>query len=374
MQQERTLAPATNWRQVLVFLGLTFGLTYLLDLVVYLTVGYGQQLGTGLLLQVQMLIPATVAILLQLLVFRNSPIYHLEERPRWFFYFYVVYALIYALTALSTAFVSSATYQTIAAVIVQALNLGGLLFLVILRLLSGKEAFERAGLAGGKVRYWVLFSLLLVVIYGAMVGLNVLFGLGQAVDVQEFLEQASGGQTTGLEGIPDFAILLITGFQAVFLAPFIALLIAFGEEYGWRSYLQGELVKMGKVRGVLLVGIIWGLWHAPVILMGHNYPGYPVLGVFLMTLYTIALAFFFGFAMLKSESVWLAAFLHGLNNQVLSFLILMVYRPDDPVFSFGVGLYGLVVWALVVAAILILGREEWTTPVEAELPVEMASP
>ena len=101
--------------------------------------------------------------------------------------------------------------------------------------------------------------------------------------------------------------------------------------------------------------------------MGHNYPAYPLLGVVLMTLYTIALSFVFGFAMLKSGSVWLAAFLHGLNNQVLSVITLMVFRPNDPVYSFGIGMYGLLVWALIVAAILILWRKEWRLPVEPAL-------
>jgi membrane protease YdiL (CAAX protease family) len=145
----------------------------------------------------------------------------------------------------------------------------------------------------------------------------------------------------------------------------LALPIAFGEEYGWRGYLQGELIKMGRVRGILLVGVIWGLWHAPIIAMGHNYPGYPVLGILLMTLYTIALGFLLGYAVLKSGSVWLAAFLHGLNNQAAAFLIAAVFRPDDPVFSFGLGLYGLIVWAIVVAGLLLLDRKTWTAPAQA---------
>ena len=93
-----------------------------------------------------------------------------------------------------------------------------------------------------------------------------------------------------------------------------------------------------------------------------------------MTLYTIGLGFLFGYAVLKSGSVWLAAFLHGLNNQVAAFLLAMVYRPDDPVFSFGIGLYGLIVWAIVVAGLLLFDRKVWASPEEPrageQLPVE----
>jgi membrane protease YdiL (CAAX protease family) len=358
-------AAKTNWKQVLIFIGITFGLTYLLDLGLYLTVGYGQQTGTGMLLQVQMLIPATIAIVLQLFLFKNSSIYHLRERSRWFFYAYLAYALFYAALAVSVVFISNTTYQTVISVIAQLLNVGVLLLVILLRLLAGKEAFARAGLGGGKVWQYLLFGLLFVAIYSLMVALNALFGLGHAVDAKEFIKQASGGQATGLDTIPGWALLLLTGFQSVILGPFLGLLITFGEEYGWRGYLQSELIKIGKVRGILLLGVIWGLWHTPIILMGHNYPGYPVLGSFLMVLYCIALAFLLGFAVLKSGSVWLAAFLHGLNNQVYSFLVLMVYTPNDPIFSFGVGIYGLLVLALIVGVLLVLARREWATPVGA---------
>jgi membrane protease YdiL (CAAX protease family) len=371
-QQAHTNTTTANWRQVSLYLGITFGLTFLLDLLLHLTVGYGQNVGTGLVFQTRMLIPAAVAIALQFFVFRDSRIYHLKERPRWFFFFYLAYAGFYALMACSVLFVSNTIYQTIASVVVQLVNIGGLVFLVIWRLVSGREAFEVAGLAGGKIRYWITFGLLVVLVCAAMTGLNALFGLGQAVDVQEFLRQASGGQATGLEALPSAVVLLIVGFQTVFLGPMLGLLLAFGEEYGWRGYLQGELIKLGKVRGILVVGIIWGLWHFPVILMGYNYPGYPVLGILLMTLVTILLSFLFGYAMLKSGSVWLAAFLHAVVNQTLSFLILMIYAPADPVYSFGIGLYGLVVWALVIGAILLLDRKEWLSPVEPRLQVELA--
>ena len=369
MQRSGATEAAVNWRQVALFVALTYALAYLLDLLLYGTVGYGQNLGAGLLLQVQMLIPASVAIALQLFVFKDSRIRNLQDRSRFFFYFYLAYAGIYAALAVSTVLITDSSYQTIASIMAQALNVGGLIFLAVLRLVSGKDAFERAGLKGGKFKYFLLFGLLLVAIYGSMSLLNYSMGLGQRVDVQMFLREASGGQPTGMEEAPDLVVLLVTGVQSVLLGPLLALLLAFGEEYGWRGYLQGELTKLGNVRGIVLVGLIWGLWHAPVILMGHNYPGYPLLGVLLMTLYTLALSFFFGYAVLKSGSIWLAAFLHGLNNQVLSFLNLMVVRVEDPVYSFGVGIYGLAIWGLVVAGILILGRKTWTGPsVQTDYP------
>jgi uncharacterized protein len=140
--------------------------------------------------------------------------------------------------------------------------------------------------------------------------------------------------------------------NTVLIGPFLGLVLAFGEEYGWRGYLQSELVKIGRIKGILVLGIIWGLWHAPLILMGYNYPGYPLLGVILMTCYTIGLAYFLGYAVLKTGSIWLAAYLHALNNQALAYMAIAVYAPKNPALSFGIGVPGLVLLGLVVLLIL----------------------
>jgi membrane protease YdiL (CAAX protease family) len=344
------------WKEVGVFLVLTFGLTLLLNLLLYLTTSYDSPSPSlGLILQAQMLLPAFSAILLQMFFFKSSPIHvsAYRERPRWFFYFFLAYTVFYLVASLLAVSTGNDVAVAPIMVVAQVLTLGGLILVVVLRLVCGGEAFQRAGLAWGKPKYWILFGLLVIAVYGLMTGLNWLLGLGEAVDIKAYISQAAPEQAAAIELVPSAMLLLSTGFQAVLLSPFMALIIAFGEEYGWRGYLQNQLIRLGKIRGVLLLGVIWGLWHAPVIAMGHNYPGYPVAGIFLMVLYTIALSFIFGLAVLKSGGIWIAAFLHGLNNQVYSFLSAMVYKPDDPVLSFGVGLYGVVI-LLIVAGLLLL--------------------
>jgi membrane protease YdiL (CAAX protease family) len=343
-----------NWNQVGLFLALTFGLTWTLNLVLWLAVGYGENLATGLLLQLQMLLPAFCAIVLGMFVFRGSTLFRVRidrERPRWFFYYFLAYTIIYAVLGGVMLFVTDPTAQVIAGGVAQALTLLGLVLLIALRLASGRESYARAGLSGGRVVYWVLFGIGFVLFYAVQIGLNYLFRLGQRVNIPEFLAALPSPQAQMMQ--PN-TFLLITALQAVLLAPFIALLLGFGEEYGWRRYLQDELIGLGKVKGILLVGVIWGVWHAPVILMGHNYPGHPVAGVFLMIGYTIGLAFVLGYAALKSGSVLLAAYLHALNNQVVAFLTLIVYKPNHPVFSFGIGLYGVISLGVVVLLILLL--------------------
>jgi len=347
-----------RWSEVMAFLVTTFALTFLLDLAIWLSGGLHPGPALGILLQLQMLLPASSAIFLGLFVFESSPLRQLrahKEQPRWFYYYFLAYAVAYAV--LGWAAISSLDAALMAAGAAQLLTLLGLMLLVALRTKGGRESSEQAGLSWGRPRYWLLFGAGFLLFYALQTALNYLLHLGQPVDVVQLLIQIAPGEREQLSAMGSTNLLLITAAQSVLLAPFLALVIAFGEEYGWRGYLQGELMKVGRARGVLLLGAIWGLWHAPVILMGYNYPGYPVLGVFLMTGYTVGLSVVLGYVVLKSGSVILVSFLHALNNQTQSFLIMMVYKPSDPVFSFGIGIYGLI--CLGIVALLILRDPIW---------------
>ena len=71
-----------------------------------------------------------------------------------------------------------------------------------------------------------------------------------------------------------------------------------------------------------------------------------------MLLFSLGLAFLLGYAVLKAKGVWIAAFLHALVNQSFSFFMGMIYTPADAAYSFGIGIPGLIVLALLVAVIL----------------------
>jgi uncharacterized protein len=344
-----------NWGQVGLFLALTFGLTWLLNWVLW-RVGFGTP-SMLVLLQLQMLLPASSAILLGMFVFTNSPIYFRDLAPRVaaFLIFFLILALVYVGLAVGVS--NDPGQLQVYSGAGTGLAVLGLLFALLLRFIGGRDAFARAGLRWGRPRYWLLGGVGFVLFYVIQILLNGLFGLGHAPDTESLASLATrAGMTT--------QTLMVVGFvQSVVVSPFLAILIAFGEEYGWRGYLQSELVKLGKVRGILLLGVIWGMWHAPIIAMGYNYPGYPVVGPILMTGYTVGLAFPLAYAVFKSGSVWLAAYLHALNNQVLSTLAMLVNTPNDPVFSFGIGIYGLA--SIAIVDLLILRDPIWRAPVQS---------
>ena len=335
-----------NWGHVGAFLGLTFGLSWLLDLIIYLHGGLDKP-GTVSVIQLQMLQPAFSAIVLGMFFFPESPLYHrrLAGRGRWFYYYFLLFTVIYALGSLGEWLVpSQGTMAQVAAIVPQLLTILGLIVLVILSFVAGREAMSRVWLSWGNWRYWLLFAPTIVGFYVLQVVLNALFGLGPV----------HPSPTAAPPGLNPTLFSILAAVQSVLLAPILAIVITFGEEYGWRGYLQNELLKIGRVRGVLLVGVIWGIWHWPLILMGFSYPGYPLLGLLLTVLFLIGFAIVLGYVVLRSGSVLLSAYLHGLNDQTTAFIVFLGYKPFNPVFSFGVGIYGVATLALITLPILLV--------------------
>jgi len=86
--------------------------------------------------------------------------------------------------------------------------------------------------------------------------------------------------------------------------------------------------------------------------MGWNYPGYPLPGLALMVLWCTAEGIVLSYAVLKSGSVLLAAFLHAVGNVIMSPLVEMGFKPYDRVFSFFMGIYGIATLAVIAFFIL----------------------
>jgi len=95
---------------------------------------------------------------------------------------------------------------------------------------------------------------------------------------------------------------------------------ALGEEIGWRGLLVPELLKVTSFRNTALIsGVIWALWHFPLILLAdYKAAGTPVafqLGCFATMV--ISSSFLYAWLRLRSGSVWPAALLHGAHNLLI---------------------------------------------------------
>ena len=107
---------------------------------------------------------------------------------------------------------------------------------------------------------------------------------------------------------------------------------ALGEELGWRGYMMPKLIELiGMPKAIITGGIIWGLWHAPLTCVGHNYgmdyPGFPYVGIILMCLMCMALGTVLTYVTIKTGSIWPAAFMHAINNSSPS--VMVVFMNHD---------------------------------------------
>jgi len=93
---------------------------------------------------------------------------------------------------------------------------------------------------------------------------------------------------------------------------------AAGEEFGWRGYMLTRLIDAGVPRPILASGLIWGLWHVPLILGGAYLVGPPpVLAAVLWMVTATAFSFAFARLRLATGSVWPAVALHAAWNAVI---------------------------------------------------------
>jgi len=122
--------------------------------------------------------------------------------------------------------------------------------------------------------------------------------------------------------------LIILG-QSIIAGLTVNAIAAFGEEYFWRGFLLKQFKKFGWLKSSLTIGAIWGLWHAPLILQGHNYPEHPVFGVFMMIIWCILLSFSMVFFTVKTKSVFTAAWFHGILNASAGFSLLWISNASD---------------------------------------------
>ncbi len=169
----------------------------------------------------------------------------------------------------------------------------------------------------------------------------------QLAEMQEMVSQA----------LPAHVILLLV--QALIAGATINAVAGFGEELGWRGFLLRELAPLGFWRSSIAIGLIWGIWHAPIILMGHNYPQHPRLGVLMMTVWTLLLSPVFSYIRLQAQSVIAAAILHGTLNATYGLAIVYVAGGSDLV----VGLTG--VAGFILLAIANVGMYLYDTRVAA---------
>lgn len=121
------------------------------------------------------------------------------------------------------------------------------------------------------------------------------------------------------------------------------IVMMFGEEYGWRSYLFQKLLPLGFHKANLITNLVWGLWHAPIILMGYNYGPSTIVGVFMFLIIIFFVGTLFNYMYVRGNSVILTSVGHGwFNGLVPSVILLTGFMGKETVVA-PLGLVGIVI-------------------------------
>jgi len=293
-----------------------------------------------------MLTPAFVALILQVFFFRDSKIYykHYKETPRWIFYSFFI--LFISLVVINLVALKHPDFNILFIGLGSVLIAFWTLAVFIIRSQSSIEAFRRAGLNLDNIGKGIPFIIGIIIFFIISAILNLILGLG---DLQT--------RSATIYGIPVghsvyIPILIILFFVVALLGgPLSSLGLYFGEEYGWRGFLYNELFRYNKICAAALIGFIWGLWHIPLIMRGMHTYSPDITGIITGLVFFTLWGIIQSYSVLKTGSIWVAAFMHGSINYIYSFSITYFVHPYDNLYSFGLGVYGVIILAIIVTSV-----------------------
>src|SRR5215217_977837 len=237
-----------------------------------------------------------------------------------------------------------------------------------------REGFADVSFRLGGRRTWKM--ILLALVFPIIIGL-VAYSVAWATGLAQFDPEPSAGlfarfasEITSSPAMVFVIMLILTTFIGVFPNAFFAA----GEEIGWRGYMLTRLIDAGVHRPVLVSGLIWGLWHIPLVLAGAYVAGSsPIVSAVLLMVSVTSSGFVIARMRLETGSIWPAIALHGAWNSIIQ-------GAFDPVMGTGagatlwVGEAGILTALALVVAAVIFSRGHWTIRrVPEEQQVEVAA-
>jgi membrane protease YdiL (CAAX protease family) len=204
-----------------------------------------------------------------------------------------------------------------------------------------REGFADAGLRLNlkKWRYYLVAWLLPLPVTAIIVFLAFALRIGEP-DLS--LGRALGvlAPKSAVPLLPPYIRLLIP-IQLAIVA-LIAMPLLWGEEFGWRGYLQVRLLSRRPLLAAVATGLIWGAWHYPLNLRGYNFPGHPIAGLIVFPVSTVLLSIVFGWLRLRTGSVWATSLAHAATNAMGGSLTTLLYLGGADMMV--VGYLGLLAW------------------------------
>jgi membrane protease YdiL (CAAX protease family) len=205
---------------------------------------------------------------------------------------------------------------------------------VILQLIHKEKPFSNLGVSF-RFNRWFLIAGIVPIIYSFIaLGINLLFpNISFSAAYEGFLSTLPAEQaeltSRQLSRFPPVIFFILQFASAIIAGYTINAVFALGEELGWRGYLLKALKDKRLLPVSMIIGAVWGLWHFPLILIGHNYPQHPIAGVGMMIIFCILISPLMTYIVIKSKSVITAAVFHGINNAIGKFSIFYIVGGNE---------------------------------------------
>jgi membrane protease YdiL (CAAX protease family) len=223
--------------------------------------------------------------------------------------------------------------------------------------LALREGFADVSFRFGGRR--TLKGILLALVFPIVIGL-VAYGIAWATGLAQFDPQPVGlvASFVGDTASPVTIFVVMLALTATIGTIFGALSAA-GEEIGWRGYMLLRLIDAGVPRPVLVSGLIWALWHIPLVLAGVYVAGSsPVISAVLLIVTVTSFGFVIARMRLETGSIWPAIALHAAWNSIIQAAFDAATTGAGA--ALWVGEAGILTALALVVAAVIFSRGHWT--------------
>jgi membrane protease YdiL (CAAX protease family) len=214
---------------------------------------------------------------------------------------------------------------------------------VVVRKWITREGFADAGLRLhlGRWRYYAIALLLPYAVVAAILAEATLTGLGRPdFSLLRALSMLAPSGTRLPAQVP-VAVRLSMPIQFMLLAV-IASPVLWGEEFGWRGYLQRRWFAERPLHGAIATGIVWGVWHFPLLLSGYDYPGSSAWGLLVFPVDAVFLSIIFAWLHNSAGSIWAPSLAHAATNAIgISLTVLLFLGGGNLLFA---GYLGVLSW------------------------------
>jgi membrane protease YdiL (CAAX protease family) len=199
--------------------------------------------------------------------------------------------------------------------------------LVVHKFITRSRIFGNSpfGIRIGNIGWWALGAIFFALYAVCSVLISTVVAPDLLVDHAGFVQNVSR-----LRGVPPilpapsgtFALAIAMSF---FIGSILNLPIFLGEELGWRGFMNPRLLAIYGRYGLILGGVVWALWHIPLILLGLNYPDHPVIGIAVWIPICVCLNVLLQAVKERARSIFASALAHGAMNQLAPLLMSVLF-------------------------------------------------